>query len=59
LPDIIRVIQREEEGEGYVGHMEGKRSACKILVGKHERKIVYRRHRHNCKDNIKVKLFLR
>jgi hypothetical protein len=39
LPNIIRLIQREEEGKVYVGHMEGKRSACKILVGKHERKI--------------------
>jgi hypothetical protein len=34
--------------------MEGKRSACKVLVGKRERKI-YRRPRHRCKDNIRVK----
>jgi hypothetical protein len=26
LPDIFRVIQREEEEKGYVGHMEGKRT---------------------------------
>jgi hypothetical protein len=50
------VIQREDEGKVYVGHMEGKRSACKILVGKHERKILHRRPRHRCKDNIRVKL---
>jgi hypothetical protein len=58
LPDIIKVIQREEVGNGYVGHMEVKRSACKIVVGKHERKILYRRPRHKCKDNIRVQLFL-
>jgi hypothetical protein len=58
LPDIIRVTQREKVGKGYVGHMEEKRSAFRILVGEPERKILDRRPRHRCKDNIRVKLFL-
>jgi hypothetical protein len=48
------VIQREKEGKGYVGHMEGKRSACKILVGKRKKKILHRRLRHRCKDNTRI-----
>jgi hypothetical protein len=57
LADILRVIKREDVGKGYVGQMEEKRSACKILVGKCERRILYRSPRHRCKD-IRVKPFL-
>jgi hypothetical protein len=59
LPDIIRMIQREKVGKGYVGHMEEERSACKIVVGKHERKTLHRRPRHKCKNSIRKFIFLK
>jgi hypothetical protein len=39
---------------GYVARMVEKRNACRILVGKPERKRPLGRQRHKCVDNINM-----
>jgi hypothetical protein len=42
--------------EGSVARIEEKRSACRILMGKPERKRQLGRSRRTCVDNIKIDL---
>jgi hypothetical protein len=54
-PNIIRMIKsRRMRWAGHVARMEAKSNACRILVGKPERKGPLGRARRRWVDNIKI-----
>jgi hypothetical protein len=53
-PNIVRVIKSRWDGHG--GCMGEGRGVPKVLVGKHEGKILLGRPRHRWEDNVKMDL---